>query len=300
MVKTKLSSMPVKDRAFEILIWILGGLVFLAMVYPIWFVIIASFSEPGFIQNGKVWFLPVGFNLDGYAEVFRDSRIWTGYANTLYVVILGTLLSMVTTVPCAYALSRKDFKARRIVMIFFLITMYFNGGLIPTYLTISKTLHMDNTRWVMIIPFCVNVYNLIVCRTFFATSLPQELLEAAKLDGCSNTRYFVSIALPLSKAILSVIMLYYIVQRWNDYFTALIYIRDSNLKPLQIVLRDILLMNESLQGTGANSYVASDNLRKAELVKYGSIIVSTLPIMILYPFLQKYFEKGVMIGALKG
>jgi putative aldouronate transport system permease protein len=183
-------------------------------------------------------------------------------------------------------------------MLFFIFTMYFNGGLIPTYIIISQKLGFDNSIWVMIVPFCMNVYNLIVCRSFFENTIPPELLESARLDGCTNTRFFFSIALPLSKAILSVIMLYYVVLRWNDYFTALIYVRDENIKPLQIVLRDILLMNEAMQG--ANSYASSESLRLTELIKYSSIIVSTLPVLILYPFIQKYFEKGVMIGALKG
>ncbi len=298
MVQTRIREMSLSERAFECFVILLGVLVFVVTLYPMYFIVIASLSEPGYIQNGQVWFWPMGVNLDGYREIFSDSRIWSGYGNTLFVVLFGTLLSMIVTIPCAYALSRRDFKARKGLMLFFIFTMYFSGGLIPTYLTITQTLHLDNTLWVMIIPFCMNVYNLIVCRSFFENTLPPELLESAKLDGCSNSRFFVSIALPLSKAIVSVIMLYYIVLRWNDYFTAMIYIRDASLKPLQIILRDILLMNESMQG--ANSYASSDSLRLTELIKYSSIIVSTLPVLILYPFLQKYFEKGVMVGAVKG
>lgn len=298
MVQTRIRDMGALERAFEYLVILLGVLVFLIALYPMYFIVIASVSEPGLIQSGQVWFWPKGLNLDGYREIFNDSRIWTGYGNTMFVVVVGTLVSMVVTIPCAYALSRRDFKARKGLMLFFIFTMYFSGGLIPTYLTITQTLRLDNTLYVMIIPFCMNVYNLIVCRSFFENTLPIELLESAKLDGCGNTRFFFSIALPLSKAIVSVIMLYYIVLRWNDYFTAMIYIRDAKLKPLQIILRDILLMNESMQG--ANSYASSESLRLTELIKYSSIIVSTLPVLILYPFLQKYFEKGVMVGALKG
>ena len=298
MVNTRIRTMGISERIFEIFVIILGILVFFSMMYPIYFIIIASISEPGYISNGQVWLWPKGLNLDGYHKILGDSRIWSGYSNTIFVVIVGTALSMVVTIPCAYALSRRDFKARKGLMLFFVFTMYFNGGLIPTYLTITRTLRMDNTIWVMIVPFCMNVFNLIVCRTFFENTLPLELLESAKLDGCTNMRFFFSIALPLSKAIVSVIMLYYIVLRWNDYFTAMIYIRDASLKPLQIILRDILLMNESMQG--ANNYASSESLRLTELIKYTSIIVSTLPVLILYPFLQKYFEKGVMVGALKG
>lgn len=298
MVQGSIRQMKGKDLAFELFIRLMGVLVFFITLYPLWFVAIASISDAGMVANGKVWFWPVGLNLKGYAAVMNDSRIFTGYKNSLIVTSVGTVLSLVVTIPCAYALSRKDFKLRRPLMLFFIFTMYFSGGLIPTYLTITKTLHMDNTLWVMIIPFCMNVYNLIVCRSFFDTSIPQELLESAKLEGCSNTRFFFSIALPLSKAIVSVIMLYYVVARWNDYFTCLIYIRDNGLKTLQIILRDILLMNEAQQGS--NSFLSNEALELSQLIKYSSIVVAMIPVMILYPLIQKYFEKGVMIGALKG
>jgi len=298
MVHGRIRNMRGQEKWFELMVWLMGILVFVITLYPLWFVLIASISEPGLVSNGKVWVVPLGLNIDGYLKVFEDSRIWTGYRTTMFVTLVGTALSMLVTIPCAYALSRKDFKIRKPLMLFFIFTMYFNGGLIPTYIIISQKLGFDNSIWVMIVPFCVNVFNLIVCRSFFENTIPQELLESARLDGCSNTRFFVSIALPLSKAILSVIMLYYIVLRWNDYFTALIYIRDESIKPLQIILRDILLMNEAMQG--ANSYASSESLRLTDLIKYSSIIVSTLPVLILYPFIQKYFEKGVMIGAIKG
>jgi putative aldouronate transport system permease protein len=298
MVHAKVRSMRGVEKWFELFVWLMGLLVFVVTLYPLWFVVIASLSEPGLVSNGKVWLFPKGLNIDGFLKVFQDNRIWTGYRTTMFVTAVGTALSMAVTIPCAYALSRKDFKIRRPLMLFFIFTMYFNGGLIPTYIIISQKLGFDNSIWVMIIPFCMNVYNLIVCRSFFENTLPPELLESARLDGCSNTRFFFSIALPLSKAILSVITLYYVVLRWNDYFTALIYVRDESIKPLQIVLRNILLMNEAMQG--ANSYASSESLRLTELIKYSSIIVSTLPVLILYPFIQKYFEKGVMIGALKG
>lgn len=298
MVHARIRSMSGLEKCFELLVRLMGLLVFIIALYPLWFVVIASVSEPGLVSNGKVWLIPRGLNIDGFLKVFEDSRIWIGYRTTMIVTVVGTALSMAVTIPCAYALSRKDFKLRKPLMLFFIFTMYFSGGLIPTYIIVSQKLGFDNSIWVMIIPFCMNVYNLIVCRSFFENTLPPELLESARLDGCTNTRFFFSIALPLSKAILSVIMLYYVVLRWNDYFTALIYVRDENIKPLQIVLRDILLMNEAMQG--ANSYASSESLRLSELIKYSSIIVSTLPVLIMYPFIQKYFEKGVMIGALKG
>ena len=298
MVRVRARQLRGKDLAFELLIYLLGFLVFFTALYPLWFVLIASFSDPGMISNGRVWFWPRGFNVDGYRAVFEDSRIFNGYKITIIITVLATLLSLLVTIPCAYALSRKDFKLRRPLMLFFIFTMYFSGGLIPTYLTITKTLKLDNNIWVMVIPFCVNVYNLIVCRSFFDSSIPQELLESARLDGCSNTRFFVKIVMPLSKAIVSVIMLYYVVAKWNDYFTALIYIRNAELKPLQIILRDILLMNEAMQGS--NSWQSDEALRLQELIKYSSVVVAMVPVMILYPIIQKYFEKGVMIGAIKG
>ena len=298
MVRGNIRQMKGPDRAFELFVYLMGFLVFFIALYPLWFVVIASFSDPGMVANGRVWLWPRGLNVDGYRAVFRDSRIFNGYKVTVIVTILSTILSLFVTIPCAYALSRKDFKIRRPLMLFFIFTMYFSGGLVPTYLTITKTLRLDNNIWVMVIPFCVNVYNLIVCRSFFDSSIPQELLESARLEGCSNTRFFIAIVLPLSKAIISVIMLYYVVAKWNDYFTGLIYIRDANLKPLQIILRDILLMNEAMQGS--NSWQSDESLRLQELIKYSSVVVAMVPVMILYPIIQKYFEKGVMIGALKG
>lgn len=280
-------------------LYLIGVLIFLVVAYPLYFIIIASISDPGMVMNGEVWLIPKKINLSGYQELFKVNDIWIGYRNTVFYTIAGTSVSMIVTVPAAYALSRRNFKARRPVMLYFMLTMFFNGGLIPTYLVISQMLHMDNSFWVMILPFCLNVYNMIIMRTFFENSLPDELWEAAQLDGCTHAYYLVKIVLPLSRAVLSVIVLYYAVAKWNEYFTALIYIRDKSLVPLQIVLRDILIQNEAFTGAqmGAAGLEAS---KKANLIKYASIVVATMPMMIIYPFLQKYFEKGVMIGAVKG
>ena len=280
-------------------LYLIGVLIFLVVAYPLYFIIIASISDPGMVMNGEVWLIPKKINLSGYQELFKVNDIWIGYRNTVFYTIAGTSVSMIVTVPAAYALSRRNFKARRPVMLYFMLTMFFNGGLIPTYLVISQMLHMDNSFWVMILPFCLNVYNMIIMRTFFENSLPDELWEAAQLDGCTHAYYLVRIVLPLSRAVLSVIVLYYAVAKWNEYFTALIYIRDKSLVPLQIVLRDILIQNEAFTGAqmGAAGLEAS---KKANLIKYASIVVATMPMMIIYPFLQKYFEKGVMIGAVKG
>ncbi len=289
-MKAKLSNIP---------LYMLGALLLLIVAYPLYFIVIASISDPGMVLNGEVWLVPKKINLTGYKELFKVSRIWVGYRNTIFYTVAGTAISMLVTVPAAYALSVRELKIRKPATLFFMLTMFLNGGLIPTYLVISQLLHMDNTMWVMIIPFCLNVYNMIIMRTFFENSLPQELWEAAQLDGCSYTRYLVQVVIPLSKAVLSVIILYYVVGKWNEYFTALIYLRDDSLVPLQIVLRDILIQNEAFSGAdmGAAGLEAS---KKANLIRYSSIVVATLPMMILYPFLQKYFEKGVMIGAVKG
>ncbi|ANY69784.1 sugar ABC transporter permease [Paenibacillus sp. BIHB 4019] len=285
---------------FRIVLVIVCAVIFLTVAYPLYFIIIASVSDSTLVSTGKVLLFPKGTSFFGYGEIFKDERIWTGYRNTLFYTSVGTLVNLLFTLPAAYVLSRKEFKARKYIMFAFVFTMFFNGGLIPTYL-LMKDLHLTNTPWVFIVPFSVNVFYLIIARTFFESTLPSELYEAAAMDGCSHFVYFVKVALPLSKALISVIGLYYLVGHWNDFFTALIYIRDNELKPLQIILRDILLSNQvfaSGAGTGGDSGGYAQ--KYADQIKYGVIIVSTLPILVLYPFLQKYFEKGVMIGSIKG
>ena len=288
----------VSDIIFNLIVYGICFLVLAVIVYPLYFVVIASFSDPNLVMNGKVWLLPKGITFKGYEMILEDARIWTGYKNTIIYTGLGTLASMLVTIPAAYALSRKDFMLRTPIMFYFVVTMFFNGGLIPTYITV-KNLNFDNSMWVMIIPFALNTFNLIIARTFFETSLPDELLESAKVDGCSNLRFFISMVLPLSKAIIAVILFYYIVARWNEYFTAMIYLRKSKLYPLQLILRDILVRNEAFaSGEGVAGGDSAQQL--ANQIKYGVIIVSTIPVMVIYPFIQQYFEKGVMIGAIKG
>lgn len=288
------------ELGFKIILGFLCVLIFLLIAYPLYFIIIASFSDSTLVSTGKVMFIPKNVSFFGYQEIFKDMRIWTGYRNTLFYTVFGTLVNMLITLPAAYVLSRKEFRARRIIMFIFVITMFFNGGLIPTYL-LMKGLGLTNTIWVFILPFSVNVFYLIIARTFFENSLPQELHEAAVMDGCSHFTFFFKVALPLSKALVSVIGLYYLVGHWNDFFTALIYIRDTKLQPLQIVLRDILLSNQVFSsGAGTGGDAGGYAQRYADQIKYGVIIVSTLPILLIYPFMQKYFEKGVMIGSIKG
>lgn len=288
------------DILFDAVVYLVCLLIFLSIVYPLYFVIIASVSDSTLVSTGQVTIFPKNISFFGYNEIFKDARIWTGYSNTLLYTVLGTAVNLLFTLPAAYVLSRQEFRARRFLMLTFVITLFFNGGLIPTYL-LMKDMHMTNTMWVFIIPFCVNVYNLIIARSFFETSIPRELFEAASMDGCTHFKFFLKVALPLSKAVVSVIGLYYLVAHWNDFFTGLIYIRSNNLQPLQIVLRDILLSNQVFsQGAGAGGSAGGYAQQYADQVKYGVIIVSTLPILIVYPFIQKYFDKGVMIGSVKG
>lgn len=286
------------DFVMDCIIFVVSICIFLIIAYPLYFVVIASVSDSTLVSTGHVTLYPKGFSLFGYQQIFQDARIWTGYRNTIIYTGLGTFVNLLFTLPAAYTLSRKEFRARRPLMFFFVFTMFFNGGLIPTYL-LMRDLNLINSMWVFIFPFSVNVFNLIITRTFFESSIPSELFEAAQIDGCSHFQFFWKVVLPLSKAVVSVIGLYYLVGRWNDFFTGLIYIRDYSLQPLQIVLRDILLSNQVFaQGAGATAGGYAQ--RYADQIKYGVIIVSTLPILVIYPFIQKYFEKGVMIGSVKG
>jgi putative aldouronate transport system permease protein len=288
---------PVISQGFGIFNTIFCVLVFLIVAYPLYYVIIASFSNPMSVSAGDVILWPRGLTLKGYEMVLQENDLWIGYRNTIFYTTVGTLLNILVTFPAAYAVSRREFMPRHTVMLVFVFTMFFNGGLIPTYMLMKK-LDFINTIWVFLIPFSLNVYNFIIVRTFFETGIPEELHDAAQLDGCGEFRYFWQIVMPLSRAIIAVIGLYYAVSHWNDYFTGLLYARDIQFKPLQLVLREILLVAQSSTQTGGTGsgyailYVIS--------MKYSIIIVSTIPIMILYPFLQKYFEKGVMLGAIKG
>lgn len=287
-----------QDTIFNIIIYGFSALVLLVVLYPLYFVVIASFSDPYAVANGQVWIYPKGFTLDGYKEILKHSEIWRGYANTILYTVVGTFVGLVVNVFAAYALSRKELVGRKFFMVMFVFTMFFNGGLIPTFLTI-KEFNLYNTFAVMVLPFSVNVFNIIVARTFFQNSIPNELWEAAQLDGCGTLRYFFQIVLPLSKAIIAVLGLWTAVGIWNSYFNALIYLKDSSLYPLQLILRNILIVNttQAAMGTGEAAQV---QLRLANMMRYSVIIVSTLPILCVYPFIQKYFNKGVMIGAVKG
>ena len=287
-----------KDLAFNIVLYAICIIILLIVVYPLYFIVIASFSNPTEVANGKVWLWPSQFTVDGYKEILRHAEIWVGYRNTIFYTVAGTLIGLAVNIPAAYALSRRDLVGRKVITFYFIFTMFFNGGLIPTYFTI-RDFGLYNSFWVMVLPFSVVVYHIIIARTFFDSSLPQGLLDAAQIDGCSNLRFFFQIALPLSKAVLAVIALYTAVAQWNAYFNALVYIKDDGLKPLQLIVRNILIHNQSIAGPG-DGLAAQEARRLSELMKYAVIIVTTVPIMCVYPFVQKYFSKGVMIGAIKG
>lgn len=287
-----------KDLVFDIVLYAICAVLLALVIYPLWFIVIASFSDPSAVAGGHVWLVPVGFTLDGYDELFKQAEVWTGYRNTIVYTVLGTIFGLMVNIPAAYALSRKDLWGRRVLMGLFVFTMFFSGGMIPIFLTVQE-MGFYNNFWVMIVPFAVSAYNIIVARTFFENSLPPDLWDAASIDGCGNLRFFFTMALPLSKAVISVIALWTAVGQWNGYFNALLYLRDSNLHPLQLIMRNILITNQSFaaMGTGEAAMVA---MRRANLIRYSMIIVATVPIMCVYPFIQKYFDQGVMIGAVKG
>lgn len=286
------------DVIFDTIIYVITALLILVTLYPMYFIIIASISNPADVSNGNVTFYPMGVTLKGYSELFKYEQLWTGYRQTIIYALLGTAFTLVVNIPAAYALSRRDLVGGRFFTVFFLIPMFFTGGLIPTYMNILDFNLLD-TIWVMVLPFSVVTYYIIVARTFFTNSLPDGIWEAAQIDGCGNLRFFFQMVLPLSKAVIAVIALWAAVGQWNSYFNALIYIRTAELQPLQIILRNILINNKTLSAMTTGS-AAVEARQVANLIKYSVIVVSSAPIMCLYPFVQKYFNQGVMIGAMKG
>ena len=286
------------DRIFRALCYFIMTLLLLLVLCPLIFVCSASVSDPSMVASGKVLLLPKGFTLDGYRRVFQDKSILTGYANTIFYTIVGTLINLAVTVPAGYALARSTLPGKKFFMTYFMIPMYFGGGLIPTFLVVNA-LHLYNTRAVMVLLYAFSMYNCIICRTFFG-GLPKEVEEAAIIDGCTSFQVFWQIVLPLSKALMGVMVLYFAVAHWNTYFAALIYLRDADKHPLQLVLRKILILETASDDMIGMEEAALAKLQLKELVKYAVIIVSSLPVLILYPFLQKYFDQGVMIGSVKG
>ncbi len=286
------------DRLFTILNYVFLSIVALLVLYPLLFVVSASFSNPQYVISGEMWLWPKEFTVDAYEKVFKNKEIINGFINTVKYTVAGTALNVVMTILAAYPLSRKDFKGRGFFMAFIVFTMFFSGGLIPTYLLI-RDLGMLNTFWVMIIPNAVAVWNIIIMRTFFQ-GIPTELEESAKIDGSGNFRILWSIVLPLSFPVIAVMVLFYSVGHWNSYFQALIYLQDEKRFPLQLILRQILIQGQADDMVKGTSESFLQQQLSVEGLKYAVLIVANLPMLMLYPFLQKYFVKGVMIGSLKG
>ncbi len=288
-----------EDIVIDTFVYALLAIVTVVVAYPLIYVISASFSNPAEVINGNVILFPKDITIEGYIRVFKDDGILTGYRNTILYTVIGTFANIIITIITAYPLSRKDFVGRNVLMLIFTFTMFFSGGLIPTYLVI-KTLGLIDNFWVMILPGLISVYNVIIARTFFQSSIPIELQEAAMIDGCSNFKILNLIVIPLAKPIIAVLVLYYGVAHWNAFFTALIYLSDKEKFPLQLILREILLQNQMTDMLDLSSSSVAEQQMWGEGIKYAIIIISSLPVIIIYPLIQRYFVKGVMIGALKG
>lgn len=286
------------DKAFDLALIIISLLIIVVVAYPLYFVVIASFSQPEAVLGGKLKFLPVGFNLESYQMVLSEQKVWIGYRNTILYTVLGTCINLVLTTLAAYPLSRKDMPFRGAFTFIASFTMLFGGGMIPVYLVV-RSLKMTDTIWAMVIPNALATYNMLVMKNYFQSSIPEELQEAAAIDGCDHLGTLIRVVLPLSAPIMAVITLFYAVGHWNAFFNAIIYLRDQNLFPLQIVLRDILLQN-SLEAVGGDLTGMYEKVMRGESMKYALIIVASAPVIMLYPFVQKYFVKGVMVGAIKG
>lgn len=295
--KVKLYNSPA-DKALMAVVWTMMIFVLIVILVPILFIIASSFSDAKAVSAGKVFLLPVDFSLDGYKVIFQSPNILRGFANSIAYTIVGTIVSVSLTLLAGYPLSRTDLKIRKPIMFLFTVTMFFSGGMIPTYLVVSK-LHLIDSFWAMILPSAMGVWNVILIKTYIQSSIPQEIFESASIDGCSDWKYFTKMVIPLSKPIIAVMVLLYAVGKWNDFFSGLIYINDAAKQPLQLILRNILILNDSM----GMSLSLAEQMNRQELktlMQYSLIIVSSLPVMILYPFIQKYFVKGIMMGSIKG
>ena len=300
-MKAKKPSIAIKDTAgdkvFHTITYILLGLLALIILYPVYFIIIASFSDPDAVLAGKVVLFPVGINFDGYVKILERTDVWQGYLNTIIYTLATVVLSLVVTIPAGWALSRETLPGKKFWMVYFIIPMFFGGGLIPFYNVMSK-LGLINSPWAVILPAILSVWNLFMTKTFFSSSIPNGLIEAATIDGANHFQAFGMIVLPLAKAVMAVMALYYAVGQWNSYFNAMIFLQDESMYPLQLVLKEILIATESTVGGSGETIL--EQYRMATQLKYVSVIVSSLPVLMLYPFVQKYFAQGVMIGSLKG
>ena len=301
-VKNKIKP-ALDDRIFDIICNTFLVLFVIVVFYPIYFVVVASFTDPVIVNNGNLLLYPVKFTLEGYQKVFENARVWTGYFNTIIYTVGSVLLGTTVTMMAGYALSRKTLLGRGIIMKLLVFTMYFSGGMIPLFLVVRQ-LGLVNTRAVIIILGSVSVYNIIVIRSFLVSNIPDELWDAARIDGCGNANFFVKVVVPLSKAVIAVIIMYIAVGQWNSYFNAMIYLTDSAKNPLQMFLRETLLIASTLANANEQQSMDPEYLERlqkmAQVLKYSLIVVSTAPIVCIYPFIQKYFVKGVMIGSVKG
>jgi putative aldouronate transport system permease protein len=286
----------VGDKVFYAINGFFLALVALIILYPLYFIIIAAISDPDAVLAGSVVLYPVKITFDGFAKIMQRSDVWRGYLNTIIYTALTVVLSLIVTIPAGWALSRKTLPGKKLFMIYFIIPMFFGGGLIPFY-NVMSSLGLVNTMWAVILPSILSVWNLFMTKTFFESSIPNGLIEAAKIDGAGQFRIFASVVIPLSKAVIAVMALYYAVGQWNSYFNAMIFLQNENMYPLQLVLKEILIASESTVGGSGETIL--QQYRLANQLKYVSVIVSSLPVLCLYPFVQKYFAQGVMIGSLK-
>lgn len=300
MTKTKKLSPGLSDKASDIILVAITGVVLFIVAYPLYYVLVASFSNPYDVYAGKTFLFPSEFSFKAYTAVFADSNIFTGYMNSIKYTIIGTIFSVLMLYLSAYPLAQHDLPGRKWLSLFFIITMYFGGGLIPTYLVVKQTGLIDNI-WALFLPGGVAVGNMIIVRNYFENSIPHELIEASEIDGCSKLRTFLTIVVPLSKPIMAVMVVFSMVAYWNDWFTALIYLTGAEKAPLPLVLRNILIKSSasaSQASTISGGYAELNKL--TEMIKFSSIVVAAVPMLVVYPFVQKYFEKGFMAGAVKG
>lgn len=287
-----------QDRIYYIVCYTIITLLTLIVLYPVVYVISTSFSSADRVVQGDVWLLPVDFNLQGYKIILSYKNIWIGYRNTIFYTVVGTLINLAVTLMCAYPMARKTLRGRGPIMFFFSFTMLFSAGTIPYYI-LMNSLGLLNTRWVLLLPGAMSVYNMIVCRTFIQTNVPDEMLEASQIDGCNDIHFFFRMVLPLSKSIIAVLALWYGVGHWNSYFDAFLYLRDNNLFPLQIFLRELLIQSQQISEV-TETLEEMQNMDIYVVLKYCIIVVSTAPLCCIYPFIQKYFQKGVLVGSVKG
>ena len=304
MMKSHKIRDSVTDRIFNVFLTIICAGALLIAFYPLYFVLMASMSDPQYVNSGRFLLYPAGFTLEGYQQVLADERVWIGYVNSIIYALGGILYGLVTAVPLGYALSRKELPCRKFLTGLFIFTMYFQGGMVPLYLTV-KELGLIDTRLIIIILGSFAMYNVIIVRSYFESSLPEELREASLIDGCGDLRYFVKIALPLAKPIIAVVTLYILIAKWNEFTNAMIYLNKRKLYPLQLYLRELLLTFSSMAGSATGAMAAdAETLERyhklSQIIRYGFIVIASLPLLIAYPFVQKYFVQGVMIGSLKG